>query len=147
MTTYTTHESLAEEYRETSRRLMRQADDEFEKGDFLQASEKAWGSASQSLKAMGALRGLRHSSHWEVRLVARHLVNETGQARIGELFRSGESLHANFYEAWMPEDEVRESIDNMKELVGLLERLPPPNGDISIRPPRARPFFRDRGDG
>ena len=147
MTTYTTPESLAAEYRETSLRLIRQADDEFEKGDLIQASEKAWGAASQSLKAAAALRGLQHTNHWEVRLVARQLVNETGQVRIGELFRSGESLHANFYEAWMPEGEVRESIDNMKEMVDLLERIPPPNGVASTRPPRARPFFRDRGDG
>ena len=146
MTTYTTPDSLAEEYRETSRRLLRQADAEFEKGDLIQASEKAWGAASQCLKAMAALRGLQHTSHWEVRLVANHMANETGQRRIRELFAVGESIHANFYEAWMPEEEVSDGIDNMKEMVDLLERIPSPNGVVSTRPPRARPFFRDRGD-
>ena len=147
MTTYTTPEAIAEEYRETSRRLMGQADEEFEKGDLLQASEKAWGAASQCLKAMAALRGIQHASHWELRLVANHMVNETGHRRIRELFAVGESLHANFYEAWMPEEEVSDGIDNMKELVAFLERVPPPNGVASARPPRARTFFRDRGDG
>ena len=102
MTTYTTPELLAEEYRETSRRLIRQSDDEFEKGDLIQASEKAWGAASQYLKSMAALCGIQHTSHWELRLVANHIVNETRQLRIRELFAVGESLHANFYEAWMP---------------------------------------------
>ena len=147
MTTYTTPELLAEEYRETSRRLIRQSDDEFEKGDLIQASEKAWSAASQYLKSMAALRGIQHTSHWELRLVANHIVNETRQLRIRELFAVGESLHANFYEAWMPEEEVSDGIDSMKELVGLLERVPPPNGVVSTRSPRARPFFRDRGDG
>ena len=147
MTTYTTPESLAEEYRETSRRLIRQADAEFEKGDLLQASEKAWGAASQCLKAMGTVRGIPHRDHRELRQVAHYLVNESGQNRIGELFSIAESIHANFYEAWMPSGEVQARIDNMKEFIDLLDNLPPPDPSAPVRPPRARLFFRDREDG
>ena len=147
MTTYTTPETLAEEYRETSLRLIRQAEAEFEKGDLLQASEKAWGAVSQCLKSLGTLRGLSHRDHRELRQVAYHLVTETGEGRIGELFSIAESIHANFYEAWMPSGEVRARIDNMKEFIALLENVPPPDSSVPVRPPRSRLFFRDRGDG
>ncbi len=146
MTTLTTLDEVAEEYIETSGRLLRQADAEFEKGDLLQASEKAWGAVSQYLKAMATQRGLPHRVHRELRLVANDLVEETGQRRIGELFGLAESLHANYYEAWMPEREVRDRIDDMKELIGILGAVPQPEG-APKRPVRRRAFIRDRGDG
>ena len=104
MTTYTTPETLAEEYRETSLRLIRQAEAEFEKGDLLQASEKAWGAVSQCLKSLGTpceVYSIR--DHRELRLGRLPPGNRDGRRlRIGELFSIAESIHANFYEAWMP---------------------------------------------
>ena len=146
MTTLTTLDEVSEEYIGTSGRLLRQANAEFEKGDLLQASEKAWGAVSQYLKAMATQRGMPHRVHRELRLVANDLVEETGQRRIGELFAIAESLHANYYEAWMPEREVRDRIDDMKELIGILESVPRPEG-APKRSVRRRAFIRDRGDG
>lgn len=146
MTTLTTLDEVAAEYKESSGRLIRQADAEFEKGDLLQASEKAWGAVSQYLKAMATQRGLPHRVHRELRLVANDLVEETGQRRIGELFGLAESLHANYYEAWMPEREVRDRMDDMKELIGILGAVPLPEG-APKRSVRRRAFIRDRGDG
>ena len=146
MTTLTTLDEVAAEYKESSGRLIRQADAEFEKGDLLQASEKAWGAVSQYLKAMATQRGLPHRVHRELRLVANDLVEETGQRRIGELFGLAESLHANYYEAWMPEREVRDRMDDMKELIGILGAVPRPEG-APKRSVRRRAFIRDRGDG
>ncbi len=144
--TYTTPEALSDEYKQTGRRYIRQADEEFEKGDFLQASEKAWGAVTQQVKALAVLRGLTHESHREIRIAASLIADEVNQDEIMDLFSICESLHANYYEAWMREREVRRRIENMKELVALLENVPPPNGDTSIRPPRARLFIRNRGD-
>ena len=144
--TYTTPEALSEEYKQTGQRYIRQADAEFDKGDFLQASEKAWGAASEYVKALAVRRDLPHESHREIRIAASIIADEISQDRIMELFSIGESLHVNFYEAWMRERDVRRGIDNMKELVALLEEVPPPNGDTPVRPPRARLFIRDRGD-
>jgi uncharacterized protein (UPF0332 family) len=145
-TVYTTPEAISEEYKRTGQRYIQQAEAEFEKGDFLQASEKAWGAATQQVKALAVLRGLPHESHREIRIAASLIANEVNQDDIMDLFSMGESLHANYYEAWMPEREVRRRIDNMKEFIALLENVPPPNGDTPIRPPRARLFIRDRGD-
>ena len=146
MTTLTTPDEVADEYRETSDRLLQQAEAEFERGDLLQASEKAWGAVSQYLKAMATQRGLPHRVHRELRLVAHHLVEETGQDSILRLFHTAEGMHANFYEAWMPETEVRIGIGTVSELLGVLEAVPRPEG-APEQLVRQRTFFRDRGDG
>ena len=147
MTTAHTIESMADQFRQTADRFMRHAEAEFERGDLLQASEKAWNAAVQQLKALATLRGMSHNAHWELRMVARQIVVETGRERIGLLFNAGEALHSNFYEQWMPEAEVRARMDNMRELIDLLRSVPTPNGSVPIRPNRGRTFFRDRGDG
>ena len=108
-------------------RLIQHADDQFVAGDFLQASEKAWGAVAHFLKAHAALRGLPHSGHYNLRQVANHLVKETGVDRIGELFSICESVHANYYEAWMSEDELERRLVNVKELIALLEETPIPD--------------------
>ena len=144
--TYTTPEALSEEYRQTGQRYIRQADAEFEKGDFLQASEKAWKATAQYVKALSVLRGLDHMDHRDLRYANSRIADEAERSDIRRLFNTAESLHANSYEAWMPEVDVREGIADVKILIALLQDIPPPNGDTPIRPPRARLFIRDRGD-
>ena len=146
-TAYTTLEALSDEYKETGQRCIRQADAEFEKGDFLQASEKAWGVASEYIKSLAALRGLPHESHREIRIAVNCIMSETGWRQVRPLFAVAEGMCANFYEAWMPEEEMEDGIESVKALLSLLEDIPPPNGDTPVRPSRARLFIRDRGDG
>ena len=129
------------------RRLMLHADDQFNAGDFLQASEKAWGAVAHFLKAHAVPRGLPHSSHYDLRQVANELVQETGVDRVRELFSICESVHANYYEAWMSEEELEGSIGNVKELIALLEATPMPTiSEESVRPRnhRERQFFVTR---
>ena len=145
-TLYITPEEAAEEYMTTSRRYLGQAEAEFAKGDMLQASEKGWGAVAEAVKAAATLRGIEHRSHRELRQAAVDLSDETGNRRIIELFGLAENLRANHYEAWMRPSEVGVYIDNMWEFVEILESLPPPNGDLRVRPIRARPFIRDRSD-
>ena len=145
-TLYITPEEAAEECKTTSRRLLQQSEEEFAKGDLLQASEKGWGAVAQAVKAAAILRGLEHRSHRALRQVAIDLRDETGNIRILELFGLAENLHANYYEAWMRPSEVEVYISNARELVEILENLPAPNGDLRVRPIRARPFIRDRSD-
>ena len=142
-----TPESIADEYRQTSERFMRQAEAEYERGDLLQASEKAWGGAVQQLKALATLRGLSHTSHWEIRNVARSIAAETGQGSIADSFATGEALHSNFYEQWMSERDVRSGMDDMIEFIEVLQNVPTSNIQIPTRRLRTRPFYRDRGDG
>ena len=145
-TVYTTPEAISEEYKRTGQRYIRQADAEFEKGDFLQASEKAWKAAAQYVKALSVVRGLDHMDHRDLRYANSRIADEAEQSQIRRLFSVAESLHANSYEAWMPEVDVSEGIADVKALIVLLEDVPPPNEDTPTRPPRARLFIRDRGD-
>ena len=46
------------EYRVTGDWLLEEAESEFDEGDFIQASEKAWGAVSQHLKAFSYGAGL-----------------------------------------------------------------------------------------
>ncbi|MCY4654099.1 MAG: PaREP1 family protein [Dehalococcoidia bacterium] len=126
------------------RRLLLHADDQFTVGDFIQTSEKAWGAVAQFLKAHAESRGLPHSSHYDLRQVVTHLVRETGIDRIRELFAICESLHANYYEVWMSEDELEGSIANVKELIALLEEIPMPDTAIRESNGRQRQFFVTR---
>ena len=148
MTTATiTPITTADKYRRASDRLMCQAEAEYERGDLFKASEKAWDAAVQQLKALATIREMLHNEHWALRIVARQIVEETGQRRIGDLFAVGESFQPNLRAGWVFEDEVRPNIDYMKELIDLLRQVPPPSENTPIRRYKTRPFFRDRGDG
>ncbi len=66
--------------------------------DLPQASEKAWGAASQMVKAVAEERGWPHSGH---RLLYQHvdtLTEETDDGELRRLFAVASDLHVNFYE-------------------------------------------------
>jgi uncharacterized protein (UPF0332 family) len=107
------HLKLCEKY-------MREAEDFLAKGDYAQASEKAWGASSQMVKALAAgegeeLRG--HASLWEY---VDRLAEKLGDIELRRLWRTANALHQNFYENWMPPREVELSIMDVKTLI---ERL------------------------
>ena len=142
--TYIDLKAAASGYRATGDQLLQRAEEEFDKGDLLQASEKSWGAVSQYLKALATERGEGHSTHAHVRQIAQKLADETGNQEIARLFSPAESLHANFYEAAMDESTVREGMDLMRRYVSILKEVPPPRD-----PPRkthvpGRPFYRTR---
>ena len=115
--------TLLSEHTEISRRLIQQADDEFEKGDTLQASEKAWGAAAHALKSIAERRGWRHGRHRDLFPVVNRIAAETGQPEISFMFDAANTLHANFYENWLPDDMVEDKIAAVKELLDRLESL------------------------
>ena len=145
MPLYRSPEEVADEYMQTARRFMLQAETELAVGDLIQASEKRWGAVAQALKAAATLRGLEHRNHKALRRVVNVLADETGNPRIIELFGLAEALHANFYETWMKASEIEVRVSLMREFVGIIENAPPPAG-LSVRPIRRRAFIRDRGD-
>ncbi len=115
--------TLIDEHAEISRRLIRQADDEFQKGDTLQASEKAWGGAAHALKSIAEQRGWRHGRHRDIFPVIKRIVEETGQSEISLMFDAANTLHANFYENWLPDDMVEDKIAAVKDLLARIEPL------------------------
>ena len=112
-----------EKYAELSRRLLRQAREEFDEGDRLQASEKAWGAAAHAMKAAAERRGWNHNGHGLLFAVASQLTRDTGDLDLHRLFQVANSLHQNFYEDWQPDDAVSLAIDDVAVLVGRMEEL------------------------
>ena len=119
----------AEQHREISAQFLDHAEDDFRKGELLQASEKAWGAVSHYVNSVARQRGWPLGSHGRLIQNANTLISRdpgTAEHR-RRLLRSVEALHANFYNAFLDEDSVREGIQDARELIRSLEDL---NADL-----------------
>ena len=112
-----------EEHVRISRQFMRQAEEEFAKGDKLQASEKAWGAAAHAVKAVAQRRGWRHDGHRYLFEAIDSIYGETGDPELRGLFGTANSLHMNFYENWQSDDYVQDGMERVKILLKKLEAL------------------------
>jgi len=59
-------ETRLEMHLKLSEKYLKDAEGFLDKGDYVQASEKAWGAASQMVKALAARRGVELRSHGEL---------------------------------------------------------------------------------
>lgn len=126
----------ADEYVALSRRFVRQAQEEFDKGDRLQASGKAWGAAAHAVKAVAASRGWNHNSHRLLFDVIDQVTRDVETPVLRSLFHAANSLHQNFYENWQPDGSVQAGINEVKQLVDLLDeiRAQPVQSSVVIDP-------------
>lgn len=110
------HWELCERYLEEAGRLLSE-------GDTAQASEKGWGAAAQALKAVAAKEGRELRSHGELWRFLSELRQRTGDEELGLLWRSANALHVNFYENWMPLQEVGLDLERVRRFVERLKAL------------------------
>ncbi len=115
--------ATAKQHREISFQFLEHAEDELRKGDLLQASEKAWGAVSHFVNSLARQENWPVGSHQRLienanMLISRNPVHASHKRR---LLRSIQALHANFYEAFLDEDSVREGIEDAKELIKTLD--------------------------
>ncbi len=118
-----------DKYNEMSQHYIRQAEEEFQKGDLTQASEKVWGAVALAVKSIAAQRGWSHHRHDLLYSIAEQIADELGRPELGRLFRSASSLHTNFYEGIMASGLVHGGIDDAKTYLQELEAIqaaPPP---------------------
>jgi hypothetical protein len=113
----------AEVYAGLAERYMREAERLLAAGDFAQASEKLWGAAALTVKAVAAARGLLLRSHGELFKFVRDLSCETGDPELRRLFSAAGVLHQNFYENWLYPDVVRDYAEDVRQLVQRLAAL------------------------
>ena len=105
-----------------SERYMDEAEEFLRRGEYAQASEKAWEAASQVIKALAARRGEEIRSHRGLHeFVAR--ISEEQDREIGRLWRSTTSLHQNIYENWFTESQVVDGVEDVKKLIEKLKQL------------------------
>ena len=110
------HLKLCEKY-------LREAEDFLSRKDYVQASEKGWGAATQIVKALAAKEGRELRSHGELHKEVIRIVKETGDDEIRLLWQSAIALHQNFYENWLPLEMVEKNIGDVKKLVEKLKKL------------------------
>ena len=111
------------EYLIASREYMGRAWGYFAENDLPQASEKGWGAAAEMVKAVAEKRRWTHDSHRLLYQIIRNLVNETGDDHLSRLFKLASDLHINYYERWLPGEDVRLSLQDVQELVDRLEPM------------------------
>ena len=110
-------------YERTSEELLLKAEEALSERDLLQASEKLWGATAHMVKAVAQQRGWEHSSHRALYRVIDRLVEETGDAELGELFLVAGQLHTNFYENWLSHERIATEAPRISELVKRLGAL------------------------
>jgi len=109
------HLALSEKY-------LKEAEEFLEKGDYTQASEKVRGAASQIVKALAAKRGKALRSH-ELHEFVSEIRRELKDPEISTLWLSANSLHQNFYENWLPEETVKDGMENVRKFVKRIKEL------------------------
>lgn len=117
--------ATADQHLSISHQFLEHADDEFRRGDLLQASEKAWGAVSHYVNSIARRKGWPLGSHKNMvdnakEILRKDPANEPHRRR---LLRSIEALHANFYHAFLDEESVGEGIEDAKELISALASL------------------------
>jgi predicted nucleotidyltransferase len=114
---------VAHTYHAASRQLLAQGREELADGDVRQASEKGWGTAAQTLKAIAEQRGWEHRNHAALFDAISFLVSETRDHEIRRLFHVANALHVNFYENWDNAANVSSALDDVERFLDMLEPL------------------------
>ena len=116
--------ALSDKHMEISRRFILHAEEQMDKGDLLQTSEKAWGATAHRLKAIARRRGWPHGGHRHYYTIITRLSEEVEQPEeFIALFHAADSLHANFYNDFQPEELVRTGLGNVKKLLDMLDEI------------------------
>lgn len=101
--------------------LLAHAQEMIDKGDRLQASEKIWGAVAHKLKEIARKRGWSWRKHGAYNALVGYLRNETDNPELGTLFRSADSLHANFYDDQYEHWQLVDGLADAKKLIALLD--------------------------
>lgn len=116
-------EDRAEIHLELCEKYLSEAEEFLRKEDPVQASEKGWGAASQMLQGMAAKEGRELRSHRELWEYIPELRRRYQDEEISILWHRANALHTNFYKNWMPLDEVKLALRNVKRFVEKLRGL------------------------
>ena len=108
---------------EFSRRFLEHSREQLDKGDLLQASEKAWGAAAHSLKAIADGRGWNHNSHYLIHAILDQLAREFERPDFYDHLATALSMHQNFYENNRDVAAVAYAIDGVEQFLAKLDAV------------------------
>ena len=125
--------SPPERYEEISRRLLQQAQEELDRGEILQASDKVWGATAHAIKAVCQRMGWNHHAHNHLSAAANYVASGLGRYDLMEAFGFLEAMHTNYYEHQKEADQVRVEVNRAGFFVREFAALPIANlpGDQS----------------
>ena len=113
----------SDRYARLGRLELWQAQRELNRGDTIQASEKAYGAVCSAVKAYGEKRGWNHYNHHRVGLILEQLREEWQEPFLVTAHSSVKALHDNFFEHELATVAVQDHIDLAKALVARLEEI------------------------
>ncbi len=111
----------AEFHRDLAEKFLREAEELLARGDYVQASEKAWGAAAQMVKAVAAKKGKELKSRGDLWRFALEVAGENDELR--RLWHVANTLHQNFYEGGIPLEGVRRAVEDAKRFVRMMKGL------------------------
>jgi hypothetical protein len=99
-------------------------DDEVERGELEEASNKLWGAAAHAIKAVAERRGWPHGAHGDLAEAVMRLVDDEGAPSIlYTYYTSANWFHSRFYGGPPGESVIRNGKRDMTDFIRLLERL------------------------
>ena len=116
--------TIVDYHAERSWHFLDLVDDEVERGDIEEASNKLWRAASDAIKAVAERRGWPYGSHNALADTVMRLIDDEGAPPLlYTYYTSASSFHSRFY-GWPPNsDEIRHGKGQMAEFIRLLESL------------------------
>lgn len=112
------------EHLERSSTYWKQAQEHHKRGETEKTTELAWGSVSQAIMALALMRSnKRLRTHREMKAYFKDAASQLKDEEMAKLFADGEAAHANFYQDFMDEQEVRDVIAKMEKLLEKIHAL------------------------
>ena len=115
--------SPPERYEAMAAHKLQQAQAELDRGDLQQASEKVWGAAAQSIKALAQQQGWNHHAHNYLRDAVMYVASAWGRDDLLLLLDSVSFAHTNFYEHQELKDEVQRRINHARTFTAIMAEL------------------------
>ncbi len=112
-----------DQYHKLSDKYLRDAEALLKEEDYVQASEKFWGTAALMVKTVAAGRGMELNSHRDIRRFVNRLRNERDEPDLNLLFGVAADLHQNFYEDRLPPQVVADYGEAVKAFIDKLQRV------------------------
>ena len=95
-----------QEYTQTVRDFLDDADRQFVSGDTLQGSEKLWSAAAHAVMTVAQERGWKYGNHNALKIAVGKLITEHDAQELRGGFAAAQQFHANFYHGFMEDDDV-----------------------------------------
>ena len=111
-------------HQERSRHFLDLVDDELDRGELEEASNKVWGAAAHAIKAAAERRGWEHHAHALIESAVLRLVREEGApSHIEGQYYIASHYHQRFYGGPPDADSIRYGKSVIAEFIQILESL------------------------